>query len=613
MGNNKKCWAVGSNHDGEDVTNFFLKNNVWYDGYAEHGDFKYVNTLKEINVGDILVMKSSATKGINHSITFTKVKGIGKIINKIADHKFEMLWYKNEEFPKDFDGLSYRKTIEPLRIDSINKYVNSLMSELNNEEIIKVLKYKKQIILQGPPGTGKTYTAKAVAKEMTDVETLSNPTQLLNEFYKSFNASNSEIIKAREERRELRARFLSKFPKDEIKNLSLENYCIGTGERDNFCWWIELGLKPLGYYFPGSARSYRIYWSKKNDMYSKNGYLLEIEDDAEAMKVVADYLYKVIVEKDYKSVEGFFGPSFILKLLNTYYPQEFVPVNAINYMKNALSLFSIKTEDLDYIALNKTLMSFHQQKNEEFNAEVEPHEFMRFLVDNFNLKEGEKLNENQIVAKGAYEIVQFHPAYSYEDFVRGIESEVIDGTPTFIVKNKTLIEFAERAIDNPKANFVLIIDEINRANLPAVLGELIYALEYRGSIVNSLYEFGNSYTIKIPANLFIIGTMNTADRSVGHIDYAIRRRFSFIDVLPNEMHGPDFAKEKFQSVSDLFSKDFLASDFKREDVQIGHSYFMAATKEELEIKIKFEVVPILKEYVKDGVLNEKATVEINKL
>ncbi|REE78831.1 ATPase family protein associated with various cellular activities (AAA) [Lutibacter oceani] len=612
MGNNNKYWAVGSSHDGEDVTNFFLKNNVWYDGYAEHGDFKYVNTLKEINIGDILVMKSSSTKGPKHSITFTKVKGIGKIINKIADHKFEMLWYKNEEFPKDFDYVSYRKTIEPLRNDNINKYVNSLMSELNNEELIKVLKYKKQIILQGPPGTGKTYTAKSVAKEMTDFETVSNPTQLLNDFYKNFNPTDKEVLKDRQERSELRARFLSKFPKDEIKNLSLENYCIGTGERDNFCWWIELGLKPLGYYFPGSARSYRIYWSKKNETYSKNGSLKEL-NDAEAMKVVAKFLDKVIVEKDYKSGEEFFGPSFILKLLNTYYPDEYVPVNAINYMKNALSLFSIKTENLDFIDLNKTLMSFHQQKNKEFNTEVEPHEFMRFLVDNFNLKEGEKINENQVVAKGAYELVQFHPAYSYEDFVRGIEAEVIDGTPTFSVKNKTLIEFAERAIDNPKANFVLIIDEINRANLPAVLGELIYALEYRDKPVNSLYELEGERSIKLPNNLFIIGTMNTADRSVGHIDYAIRRRFSFVDVLPNEMHVPDFAKEKFQSVSDLFSKDFLASDFKKQDVQIGHSYFMADNKEELEIKIKFEVVPILKEYVKDGVLNEKATEEINKL
>lgn len=137
------------------------------------------------------------------------------------------------------------------------------------------------------------------------------------------------------------------------------------------------------------------------------------------------------------------------------------------------------------------------------------------------------------------------------------------------------------------------------------MGELIYALEYRGKPVNSIYEL-NEREIKLPANLLIIGTMNTADRSVGHIDYAIRRRFAFIDVLPNEALVPTFAKEKFHIVSGLFSKEFLSSDFRKDDVQIGHSYFMAKDKEELDIKVKYEVVPILKEYVKDGVLSDKA-------
>lgn len=93
------------------------------------------------------------------------------------------------------------------------------------------------------------------------------------------------------------------------------------------------------------------------------------------------------------------------------------------------------------------------------------------------------------------------------------------------------IEKVERPI---LKNFVLIIDEINRANLPAVLGELIYALEYRGESVNSMYSIDGDSTIIIPKNLFIIGTMNTADRSVGHIDYAIRRRFAFEKLLPSE-------------------------------------------------------------------------------
>ena len=613
MKQNIKYWAAGSSHDSKDVTQQFLQEKIWFDGYAEHGDFKNIETLKMISVGDILVMKSSSTKGPKHSITFTKVKGIGQVIRKISDHKFEMKWFKNETFPLDFDGVSYRKTIESLREDSISNYVNSLMSELENESIIKVLEYKKQIILQGPPGTGKTYTAEAIARQLTEIETVSNPNDLLDEFYENFNAQDLEIIKDRGERKDLRNRFLTNFPKESLKNLTLENYCIGTGERDNFCWWIERGLQPLGYYFPGSSLSYRIYWSKSKEKYAKSSWAKEIEDDYDAMIAVAKAVHGMVNKRNYKDIKHSFGDSFILKLLNTYYPEDYAPVNAVNYIKNALALFNIDYTNLDFVQLNQRLLALHQEKNKEFKSDVKPHEFMRFLVNNFNLKDGEKLNDNQVITKGDFELVQFHPAYSYEDFVRGIVAEVEDKQPSFVVKNKILTEFAERASDNPKAKFVLIIDEINRANLPAVLGELIYALEYRGKPVNSLYEYEGERAIKLPANLFIIGTMNTADRSVGHIDYAIRRRFSFIDVLPNEMYVPDFAKDKFQSVSDLFSKDFLASDFKKEDVQIGHSYFMAKNKEELDIKIRYEVVPILKEYVKDGVLNEKAEIEIQKL
>lgn len=157
-------------------------------------------------------------------------------------------------------------------------------------------------------------------------------------------------------------------------------------------------------------------------------------------------------------------------------------------------------------------------------------------------------------------------------------------------------------------NYILIIDEINRANLPSVLGELIYALEYRGSEVSSMYEVNGKKTIIIPENLFIIGTMNTADRSVGHIDYAIRRRFAFVNILPNNsVIENEVAKALFEEITNLFeSKDTLASDFKKEQVQLGHSYFIVKDEEELNMRAKYEIIPILEEYLKDGILLEKA-------
>lgn len=179
--------------------------------------------------------------------------------------------------------------------------------------------------------------------------------------------------------------------------------------------------------------------------------------------------------------------------------------------------------------------------------------------------------------------------------------------------------------------YILIIDEINRANLPSVLGELIYGLEYRGRKVDSLYSVDDDAGLVIPENLYIIGTMNTADRSVGHIDYAIRRRFAFMDVLPtNQPIVLDAAKELFRNVASIFISNYdsisdwsqpvfkpnrthLAIDFKPESVMLGHSYFLAKTVEELRMKLEYEIKPLLREYVQDGILNESASAYIDAL
>ena len=167
----------------------------------------------------------------------------------------------------------------------------------------------------------------------------------------------------------------------------------------------------------------------------------------------------------------------------------------------------------------------------------------------------------------------------------------------------------------PLKNFVLIIDEINRANLSAVLGELIYALEYRGEAVQSMYTIDEDNSLVLPSNLYIIGTMNTADRSVGHIDYAIRRRFAFVNVLPEDLTselGNQFESVLFTKVTNLFNTN-LSSEFKKEDVQLGHSYFITEHTP-IDIRWEYEIKPILLEYVKDGILiGEGIETTINNL
>lgn len=193
------------------------------------------------------------------------------------------------------------------------------------------------------------------------------------------------------------------------------------------------------------------------------------------------------------------------------------------------------------------------------------------------------------------------------------------------LKERSVSYVPGRAEQVELQKYVLIVDEINRANLPAVLGELIYALEYRGEGVDCMYAVDDDRRLVLPPNLYIIGTMNTADRSVGQVDYAIRRRFAFVDMLPRVLHGVDgFDSELFKKVSELFIDNveeyvkgiedgievplkrsgYLSEDFRPEDVWLGHSYFIMKDCRK-ETRIRYEIKPLLKEYVRDGVLKDK--------
>ncbi len=251
----------------------------------------------------------------------------------------------------------------------------------------------------------------------------------------------------------------------------------------------------------------------------------------------------------------------------------------------------------------------------------------------FNDKFADKMSEVTVEEKqdNVYKkMIQFHPSYAYEDFVRGIvarpnpEGEGI----LYDAENRVMGDFARTALLDPQNRYVMIIDEINRANLSSVLGELIYALEYRDRVVESMYEADGSNNIVLPSNLYIIGTMNTADRSVGHIDYAIRRRFAFVEVLPRDLTeslGADFHKHLFDDVALLFVPRILSDDFKAAEVQLGHSYFIQQYEKDMDgniirekpfdfkLRMRYEIFPLLREYLRDGVFTEEAEEKLSEL
>ena len=137
-------------------------------------------------------------------------------------------------------------------------------------------------------------------------------------------------------------------------------------------------------------------------------------------------------------------------------------------------------------------------------------------------------------------MVQFHQSYSYEDFVQGFRPNE-DGK--FTLRNGLFYEFCRQAVKDPDNKYIFIIDEINRGNLSKIFGEMLMLIEAdkRGQqfAVPLTYGKGNSDTFHIPENLYLIGTMNTADRSLAMVDYALRRRFSFIDLKP-QFQNPKF-------------------------------------------------------------------------
>lgn len=180
------------------------------------------------------------------------------------------------------------------------------------------------------------------------------------------------------------------------------------------------------------------------------------------------------------------------------------------------------------------------------------------------------------------------------------------------------------AAENKDANkpYVLVIDEINRANVSKVLGELITLLE-KNKRLGGEDEFTvtlpySGENFGVPDNLYIIGTMNTADRSLGYIDYAVRRRFAFMtieaksDVIREFYNGNGELMKKelllFTSVSDLI-KDNLNPDFDLNDIMVGHSYFLAKSDDDFELNLEYKIRPLLEEYLRDGIIVDNGEIK----
>ncbi len=533
-----------------------------------------------------------------------------------VEEKTNVYFIEDSIFKDIIDDL--KKQFQPYQI-IFNEKKNFKKVVMDIQNNISIIKQKGQVILQGPPGTGKTREAKIIGRELVLPVSIT-----VDEIQKTLKIAD-------------KLKSATDYTEYEISKIDLNK--------------VTLKLKTGSEYSPSYKEIIKAYedklWeggqSKGNDPYSAAiaKYIFENLDCSQYLKIIQfhpAYSYEDFVRGIVAESKG----------------------DAIEYKtKNKILASFAKIANTNYINSKKVSTIYSKEKwiEEQFEAFVEHIEGNLESEDKIELtpnvsifdtetdafrykgKEGWTKNGNRMLysdIKKAYfnentnrqeikkntnlsGLAHHHASY----YIR-----VLDLFKDFLKENKLIFTESQEQKESLKT-FVLIIDEINRANLPAVLGELIYALEYRGEKVESLYETeedGNA--LIIPPNLYIIGTMNTSDRSVGHIDYAIRRRFAFIDVLPNVLEGDNFELELFKQVSALFIQNFdeylkdntvelklseyLSEEFRPKDVWLGHSYFIRGERD-FALRKKYEIIPILKEYVKDGILKQSAESIINSL
>jgi 5-methylcytosine-specific restriction protein B len=212
---------------------------------------------------------------------------------------------------------------------------------------------------------------------------------------------------------------------------------------------------------------------------------------------------------------------------------------------------------------------------------------------------------------GMGQTIQFHPNTTYENFVGGLAPvEESNGDATlgfrFAPKPGFLIEAAVQAAGNPSRDYLLHIDEINRADLGKILGEAIYLFEPDPEYpreINLPYDFGKPImrSLRLPNNLHVLGTMNSADRSIAILDVAVRRRFAFLSLWPSmkavEQHGCELSQKAFQELVSTFIEH--AADEALPLVP-GHSYFLEKDEQRARTNLKTNLVPLLTEYLAQG-------------
>lgn len=423
---------------------------------------------------------------------------------------------------------------------------------------------------------------------------------------------------------------------DKVDLSGIELYVAAApGEEDRGYWWLNANPKIWSYsdIAVGEVQSYTLYNENGNKRRIFQNFL-----DAKAGDMIIGYesnpvkqivaIGRVSAEQDgeklfFEKVEGLTSPIDYTTL------KECPELERMEYFQNPQgSLFKLTRGEYDFI-----LDMIREENPVSTDAAIDAYTKSDFLDEVYMTeKRYENLvavlrNKKNIVLQGApgvgktfaarrlawsmmgeqddsrIEFVQFHQNYSYEDFMMGYKP-VEDG---FELKYGIFYRFCQKAANQPDKEFFFIIDEINRGNMSKIFGELLMLIEkdYRGTKATLAY---NGLSFSVPKNLYIIGMMNTADRSLAMIDYALRRRFSFFEVEPgfdsegfihyqNGLNN-ETLNELISKVKDLNHKIALDKSLGK-GFCIGHSYFCGrdiCTDEWMHSIVDYDILPMLSEY-----------------
>lgn len=246
--------------------------------------------------------------------------------------------------------------------------------------------------------------------------------------------------------------------------------------------------------------------------------------------------------------------------------------------------------------------------------------YVEFIANNTDRKAN--INRyKEYVKAGQIVFTTFHQNYGYEEFIQGLRPDKDSETMSFKTVDGVFKTIADNALnDKDGKNFVIIIDEINRANISKVFGELITLIEEDkrwGELNETSVTLQSGDPFAVPNNLYIVGTMNSADKSISLIDAALRRRFSFIEQLPDATLVTD---PTMKSVLENLNIK-LVDELESTDLLIGHSYFMNKSKEDLSVVLNNNIIPLLYEYfydnkkkvaavLKDAIMKSGASIDI---